>query len=54
MTDSAGLYNKNIHGTGLSNLNARMKVTYGESATLSIDLSRNAETIAQLKVPIND
>lgn len=51
--DSAGLYNKNIHGTGLSNLNARMKVTYGETATFSIDLSSHSGTIAQLEVPIN-
>ncbi len=54
--DNAGLVdniNKN-YGVGISNLLARMKVTYGSNANFSLTCIPFKETIATIEVPIND
>jgi sensor histidine kinase YesM len=52
--DNAGLMTDNHYGTGISNLLARMKVTYGNQANFSIRCEPNSETVATIEVPGND
>ncbi len=52
--DNAGLMTNNNYGTGISNLLARMKVTYGNQANFSLSCEPNIETIAIIEVPSND
>jgi len=51
--DNAGLMTNNHYGTGISNLLARMKVTYGSNAIFSLSCEPNKETIATIEVPSN-
>ena len=51
--DNAGLVTNQNYGTGISNLLARMKVTYGEEAKYLLTCEPNVETTATIKVPLN-
>jgi LytS/YehU family sensor histidine kinase len=51
--DNAGLMTNANYGTGISNLLARMKVTYGSEAAFSLSCEPNNETIATIEVPSN-
>ena len=52
--DNAGLMTSDQYGTGISNLLARMKVTYGNDANFSLNCQPSSETIATMEVPCND
>jgi len=51
--DNAGLMSNKNFGTGINNLLARMRVTYGSRANFSISCDQTNETTATLEVPIN-
>jgi len=51
--DNAGLMISKNYGTGINNLLARMKVTYGNRASFSMCCNYKNETTAVLEVPIN-
>jgi len=52
--DNAGLMTNNHYGIGISNLLARMKVTYGIKAHFSLSCEPNSVTMATIEVPSND
>ncbi|NQZ21791.1 MAG: histidine kinase [Colwellia sp.] len=52
--DNIGLYNDKSQGTGLSNLKARIGLTYGDKASFSIEATNSGKTVAMLEIPIND
>jgi len=54
VVDNIGLYNDKFQGTGLSNLKARIKLTYGEKANFSIQATSSGKTVAVFEVPIDD
>ncbi len=52
--DNAGKAKFKAYGTGITNLLARMKVTYGVTASFSLACEENVQTIAKIEVPIDD
>jgi len=53
VTDNVGLLKSKSYGAGIANLNARLAVTYGNSAKLSMHCNPGVDTLAQLEVPAN-
>jgi sensor histidine kinase YesM len=54
VVDNIGLYNDKSQGIGLSNLKARIDLTYGNNASFSIKATKDGNTVAVLEVPISD
>jgi len=51
--DNIGSLNSKSYGTGITNLNARLAVTYGNSAKFTMQCNPGENTLAQLEVPVN-
>ncbi len=53
VTDNVGILKGKTYGTGITNLIARLEVSYGTSAKFSINCTPKVNTCAQLEVPAN-